>query len=424
MDLFQYRAGSLHAENVRVSDIARRHGTPCYVYSQGTVLHHYRVVQRSFAPVSPLICCSIKANASLAIVDLLRREGAGFDVVSGGELFRALQVGADPQKIVFAGVGKTPAEIEQALAAGILLFDVESEPELFAVDAAASRMGRRARVALRINPDVDAHTHASITTGRAENKFGIDRETARALFCRRDELRATDLVGVHLHIGSQITEVEPYVKALGVAQAFIDRCRAAGATVQWLNMGGGFGVNYRGDEAIPIDQFARRLVPLLASSGCRIVLEPGRILFGTAGILLTSVLYVKKTPTKTFVIVDAAMTDLVRPMLYDAFHHVAPVELPPGARDPRGAPDDPSLPQVDVVGGVCESTDVLSRARPLPPVKAGDVLAVFTAGAYGSTMSSNYNSRLLAPEVLVEGGDFRLTRQRQVYEDLIAKERY
>ena len=423
MDLFEYQHGSLHAEGVRVSEIAAQLGTPCYVYSQATILQHYHTVQQAFAPVSPLICCSIKANSSLAILDVLRCQGAGFDVVSGGELFRALKIGTEPQTIVFAGVGKTLAEIEQALTADILLFDVESEPELLAIDAAAQRLGRRARVALRINPNVDAHTHARITTGKAENKFGIDRDTALALYRRRGELKATDMSGVHMHIGSQITEVEPYVEALHVALSFIEDCRRIGAKMEYLNMGGGFGIHYREREGKLLDEFAERLVPLLQRSRCRIILEPGRFIFGSGGILLTRVLYVKKTPAKTFVIVDAAMNDLMRPMLYDAFHHIAPTELAPGQRDPRGTADDPALPVVDVVGGVCESTDVLARARHLPPVKAGELMAIFTAGAYGFSMSSTYNSRPQLPEALVDGPRWRLIRERQSYEDLVVKER-
>lgn len=422
MDLFEYRDRVLHAEDVPVADIASRIGTPCYVYSQNTVLHHFHTVERAFAAVQPLVCCSVKANSSLALMKILLDHGSGFDVVSGGELFRALKVGADPARIVFAGVAKTPAEIDQALAASILLFDVESEPELRAIDSAARRMGRRARCALRLNPDVDPHTHAHITTGKAENKFGIDLQTALGLFRRRDELAATDLAGVHVHIGSQIIQVEPYEQALGVILEFIRQARSLGAHIDYLNMGGGFGIHYRQREAIPLESFAERLVPLLEQSACRIILEPGRFIFGSGGILLTQVLYVKRTPSKTFVIVDAAMNDLMRPMLYNAFHHVAPVHLAAGQRDPRGQPEDETLPAVDVVGGVCESTDVFARGRHLPAVQSGDLLAIFTAGAYGFSMSSTYNSRPHVAEALVDGRAWRLIRKRQTYEDLILQE--
>jgi len=423
MNLFDYRNGILHAEDVDMNIVAEEVGTPCYVYSQAAILKRFRKVREVFAEVSPLICFAMKANSSLAVLDLLCKEGGGFDVVSGGELFRALKVGCDPKKIVFAGVAKTQAEIREAVDAGILLFDVESEQELIAIDKIARAAGKRAAVALRINPNVDANTHAKITTGKAESKFGIDKHTALALYLRSHEFEAVDLVGLHMHIGSQITEVEPYVKALEVDLQFIETCRSKGINIEYLDIGGGFGINYRRQEAQPLDSFAKAMLPLLKQSKCKIIMEPGRFIAGNAGIMLTRVVYVKKTPVKTFVIVDSAMNDLMRPMLYDAFHHVAPVVLPSGCVDPRDQAENDSLEVVDVVGGVCESTDVLAKARPFPPVKQGDLLAVFSAGAYGSAMSSTYNSRPLAAEILVDESSYRIIRDRQSYEDLVARER-
>ncbi len=420
MDEFKYRDGALHAEDVPVARIAAEVGTPSYVYSRRTIEEHYRRVVEAFRGVDVLVCYSVKANSNLSLLSLLDGLGSGFDVVSVGEIERALRVGADPKRIVFAGVGKAEAEIRRALELGILMFNVESEQELEVVDANARALGRKAPISIRVNPDVDPRTHKYISTGKEENKFGIDLERARALVGRLPGFGSTELRGIHMHIGSQITDVEPYRVAVGKVVGFARECREAGHPIEWVNTGGGFGIYYRGGEALPASAFAERIVPPVAGAGFKLILEPGRFIVGNAGILLTRVQYVKEGGKKTFVICDAGMNDLIRPSLYSAYHRIWPArcDQPP----PTGQDTTEGLVLTDVVGPICESGDFLALDRPLPAVRRGDLLAVFSAGAYGSSMSSNYNTRPRSAEVLVEGDRFRVVRRRETVADLLAPE--
>ncbi|MDD4892091.1 MAG: diaminopimelate decarboxylase [Phycisphaerae bacterium] len=432
MDHFSYRNGELFCEDVAVERIADSLGTPLYVYSKATLLAHYRQLADAFAPVKPLICYSVKTNGNINVLRVLAGAGAGFDVVSGGELFRAQAAGGDPDKCVYAGVGKTDAEIRQAVAAGIGLFNVESEAELSNVDAIARQMGKGIRGALRINPDVDPHTHAHITTGKKETKFGIDLDRAGGVFRAFAKVQAADgapgmhLTGVHIHIGSQITEVEPYVEAVRKVLALIDELRRDGLTMDWLDLGGGFGINYENRHALPASAFAAALLPMLLASKLQIAIEPGRYIAGNAGLLMANVLYLKAGGTKKFVIVDAGMNDLIRPMLYDAFHFIWPTR--PGAKfippaDRTDVSGMAGLETVDVVGPICESGDFFAHARAIPPVQRGQRLAIFSAGAYSFAMSSQYNARPRPAEVLVDGATFRVIRKRETYDDLIALEK-
>ena len=431
MDRFEYRGGRLYADGVPVERIAARVGTPVYVYSRRTLVDHYRKVDRALAAVPHLICYSVKANSCLGVLAALKAAGAGFDIVSGGELYRLRRIGAPMEKVVFAGVGKTDDEISAALRAGILMFNVESEAELENLDAMAGALLRRrrikapARAALRLNPDVDPHTHDYISTGRKETKFGLDFRQASGLLRSARRFRHVQLAGLHCHIGSQITEVEPYRLALARVVPFLLEHRSPDAPLTYLNAGGGFGINYNDRQALPMERFAAAMVPLVREAQCALILEPGRFICGNAGILLTRVLYVKDTPARRFLIVDAAMNDLVRPSLYGAFHEIWPVQgagLPPTRGG--GAPDADSVQPVDVVGPVCESGDFLARNRPLPKdVKRGDLLAVFSAGAYGHAMSSNYNSRPRLPEVLVSGKRFAVATRRQTLSGMLACEK-
>jgi diaminopimelate decarboxylase len=417
MDYFSYRKNELYAEDAPVAAIAKTAGTPFYCYSARTIRGHFGKLRSAFAEMDALIAYSIKANSTLAILKLLEAEGAGFDVTSGGELYRALKVGADPKKIVYAGVGKTAEEIREALNAGIGLFNAESAAELERIEKLAAETGKKASASIRINPDVDAHTHKHITTGKKENKFGIDMETARSLYKKYRSSKHLTLSAVHIHIGSQITQVEPYEAALKQIAAFVLELRGAGCEINAINTGGGFGIFYRGDEAKTAEDFARTIVPILKPLKCRLILEPGRFIVGNAGILVAEVQYVKKTPTKTFVIVDTGMQHLIRPMLYDAYHRVWPVHAP-FLENEKGA-----TASVDVVGPICESTDVLAKERPLPALKQGDLVAIFSAGAYGFAMASNYNSHPRPAEILVDGKQFRVIRARESYDDLVRGEK-
>jgi len=421
MDYFLRREGRAHCEEVPLAAVADGAGTPVFVYSRRTIELHYGRLRDAFAGVDPLLCYSVKACPNLAVLGVLREAGAGFDVVSGGELHRALLAGADPARIVFAGVGKTAAEIGMALDRGILMCNVESAGELDLVDRVARARGRRADIALRVNPDVDPKTHTYISTGKRESKFGIDLDQARALLARLPSLPGVRMVGVHAHIGSQITEVGPHVEALRKVVDFATEARAAGNPVTVLNMGGGFGVFYRGGEARPAAEFGDALVPLVRKAGLRLVLEPGRFIVGNAGALVARVLFVKESGDRRFVVVDAAMNDLLRPSLYGAHHRVWPVDAPfeESEAEARAA----ETWTCDVVGPVCETGDFLAKDRRLPPVKEGDLLAVYTAGAYGMAMSSNYNSRPRAAEVLVSGDRWEVVRDRETYDDLVRGER-
>ena len=428
MDFFRYQNGELYCEGVPAERIAREVGTPAYVYSKATFVHHYRQIAEAFAALKPTVCYSIKSCGNINICRVLANEGCGFDVTSGGELFRALAAGGDPKKMIYAGVGKTDEEIAEAINVGIAAFNLESEEEIENVDRVAGLLGKKAVGAIRINPDVDpgAKTHAKTTTGKKETKFGVDIERAERVFEQYRGLENLRIGGVHIHIGSPIYEVQPYVDAVKKMTALIDRLTERGHRIEWFDVGGGFGVNYeRPDQALPVTEHAKALVPLLKDKPYRIAFEPGRYIAGNAGILLTRVLYRKTGGEKKFVIVDAGMNDLIRPTLYESYHHIWPVRpdaanLPPDrsrAFEPRGGE------VVDVVGPICESGDYLAKGRPLPATKRGDLLAVFTAGAYGFAMSSNYNNRPRAPEVLVDGEQYRVIRKRETYDDLVALER-
>lgn len=423
MDDFVYRSGALHCEALPAAELAARFGTPLYVYSQRTFIEHYARLQAAFAALDPLVCFSVKCCQNLHILELLHRQGSGFDVVSGGELYRALRAGADPQKIVFAGVGKTEREIREALAAGIGVLNCESETELAQLADLARHAGTRPRVALRVNPDVDPRTHVYTTTGKKETKFGVDFERALEVFRKFGHCKELQLSALHMHIGSPVNDVAPYEHAVRRGLDLVEAIRAAGFHVDTLDLGGGFGAHYAGSEAPPAAAYARTIVPLLQGRGLKIILEPGRSIAANAGIILTRVLHVKQSGAKRFVIVDAAMTELVRPALYGAYHFIWPVAAA-GFEPPTRAQEQPlaGLERCDVVGPVCESGDFLGKDRPLPRVASGDLLAVFSAGAYAMTMSSQYNSRPRAAEVLVAGDTARVIRRRETYEDLVRLE--
>jgi diaminopimelate decarboxylase len=439
MDAFRFQGKTLYAEKVSALKIAEKVGTPTFVYSTETLRDHFRKINNAFKPFDRLICFSVKSNCNLAVLRVLREEGAGFDIVSGGELYRALQAGAAPEKIVFAGVGKRDDEITAALRAGILAFNVESEAELENIDRLAGNVRRkgemhggrkgcgreRARVAVRINPDVDPKTHTYITTGKKETKFGLDFVRAACILEGAGRFKNVVIDGIHTHIGSQITEAAPYGEALEKTAKFIKAHRGPLTPLSMLNIGGGFGIYYENRKAPLPSVFADVMRRAVGESGCqRLLLEPGRFISGNAGILLTRVIYVKISGKKRFLIVDAAMNDLIRPCLYGAFHEIWPAssKWPPPARS-GSRPPASELAVCDVVGPVCESGDFLAKERNLPKsVKRGDLLAVFSAGAYGHVMSSNYNSRPRAPEVLVGGAKFRVIRRRETHQDLIALE--
>ena len=410
---FQYKKGELHCEGVPIRTIAQRVATPFYCYSGSTLASHVRAFDQAFAGVPHLICFAVKSNPGAAILRIICREGAGADIVSGGELFRALRAGINPKKIVYAGVGKRRDEIEYALKMDILMFNVESGEELQAIDRAAKDMRTKARIALRVNPDIDPRTHAYISTGLKENKFGIPIEQALEYYQTAKALANVEIVGIHQHIGSQITEIQPFVDALTKVTGFVKELRAAGIAIRYINMGGGLGIIYK-DETPPLPKdVAQAVQPLLKDCGCTLVMEPGRAIVGNAGILVTSVLYHKEAGEKKFVIVDAGMNDLIRPSLYDAYHDIRPVIQQ----------ETPKNVVVDVVGPICESGDFLAKDREMPAVNQGELLAVMGAGAYGFSMSSNYNSRPRVPEVLVRGNDYYVVRERETYNDLVKGEK-
>lgn len=414
MHQFAFKKKELWCEQVPVSAIAKKVGTPLYVYSYDTILDHFRKLQTAFAPVNTLICFAMKANSNMAICRALSKAGAGFDVVSGGELQKVLQIGAVPKKIVYASVGKKVEEIERAIKAGILFFNVESTQELEQIQRVARRLHRKQMVSLRMNPDVDPHTHSFITTGHKASKFGMDRKTVESLLRRRREFPNLIFGGLHIHIGSQILEAKPFKAAILKALAVIKKAQAGGAPIEYLNIGGGLGIVYKKEEPQTAADYAKVILPLLKKSGLKIILEPGRFIVGNSGILLTHVLYLKESHGKPFAIVDAGMNDLIRPSLYDAYHEIVPI-LQNGASRARKI-------KYDVVGPVCESGDFFAKSRPLPPLKAGALLAIMGAGAYGFTMSSNYNSRPRAAEVLVRGKQWYVIRRRETYQDLTRTE--
>ena len=410
--MFTYSGNDLYCDSTALADIAARVGTPAYVYSSQTILDNYRAYDVAFGDIPHLVCYAVKANSSLALLTLLAQTGAGFDIVSGGELFRVLHAGGDPAKVVFSGVGKTADEVDYALAQGIHAFNCESEGELALIDAIASRRGVPVGFAIRVNPDVDAATHPYISTGLSQHKFGIDIAEALAVYERAKQFRNLRAEGLSCHIGSQILDPEPIFQAVDKVLSLAAELRAQGHPIRRLDLGGGLGVAYRESEQAPsIADFVRGMEARLRRSGLRIEVEPGRSIVGPAGVLLTRVLYRKRNGAKEFVIVDAAMNDLLRPSLYRAHHEIVPVRKNP-------------LPIItaDVVGPVCETGDFLARERQMVDAMPGDYLAVMTAGAYGFALSSNYNSRPRAVEVLVEGAMFRVIRARETYADLIRGE--
>ena len=425
MDHFQYCDGALWCENVPADQVAKEHGTPAYVYSRQTFVGHFQRLRAAFAPLDPLICYAIKSCQNIHICRMLHELGSGFDVVSGGELFRAMHIGADPSKIVYAGVGKTDDELNAALDAGIGLFNVESESELKVLGELAHARGLVADAALRVNPDVDPHTHRYTTTGKKETKFGVDLERARRVIHSSADRPGVRLRGIHLHIGSPVHTVEPYVQSVGRGVELLHQLQRDGLPTDTLNIGGGYGAYYGDVEsASPVD-YADAILPLLRNAGLRIIIEPGRAIAANAGILLTRVLHVKRSGDRRFIIIDASMNDLIRPALYGAYHFVWPVNAANRAPTSRG-PDQPfdDLQLCDVVGPVCESSDFIAKDRLLPPVQRGDLLAVFGAGAYASVMASQYNSRPRSPELLIHDETIQLIRRRETCEDLIATEEH
>ncbi len=414
MHEFRYIKNRLYCEDIKVEDLARRFGTPLYVYSYHTIISHYLKLKNAFSSITPLIAYSVKANSNLAILKALVDKGAGLDIVSGGELSRAIQVGCAMKKVVYASVGKTDREIEEAVRRKILFLNVESLPELENINRISKRLNRIAQVAIRINPDVEPKTHKYITTGRLTNKFGIDFKSAYQILLLRWALPNVRILGLHIHIGSQITDAGPYVAAISKMVDFIERLRKKGIKLEYLNIGGGLGIVYEHETPQTAQRFAKRILPLLKKSGLKIILEPGRFIVGQAGILVSKVLYIKSTPKKEFVIVDAGMNDLIRPALYDAYHQILPLWIK--CKGVSGTQ------KVDVVGPICESGDFFAKERKIPKVKSGDYLAVMSAGAYGFTMSSNYNSRPRIAEVMVVKDRAFLTRKRETYADMAKNE--
>jgi diaminopimelate decarboxylase len=416
MNHFSYKHGVLHAEDVDLTALARAVGTPFYCYSTATLERHYRVFAQSL-PADALVAFSVKANGNLAVLKTLARLGAGADVVSGGELKKALAAGIAADRIVFSGVGKTAEEMRLALESGIYQFNVESEAELEALDQVALSMGKRAPVTLRVNPDVDAKTHAKITTGTAETKFGIPWGRARQVYAEAAGLKGIEIVGVDVHIGSQITDLEPFETAFQRVGELVAVLRADGHTIARLDLGGGLGVPYRNDNEPPPDPgaYGAMVARVAGPLGCRLIFEPGRLIAANAGILVSSVIYAKKGEARDFLIIDAGMNDLIRPALYDSHHEIVPVREP-GPQTPRQ--------HYDVVGPVCETSDLFAAGRDLPVAKAGDLMAILSAGAYGAVMASAYNARPPAPEVLVRGDQWSVVRPRLDHDALIKADKF
>jgi diaminopimelate decarboxylase len=415
MDHFLYRGGVLHAEDAPLPEIAAAVGTPAYVYSTATLTRHYRVFEEALAGLPHVICYAMKANSNLAVLRVMAKLGAGMDVVSGGEYRRAKAAGVPGGRIVFSGVGKTREEMRLALEGGIRQFNVESEPELLALDEVARGMALRAPIAIRVNPDVDARTHAKIATGKAENKFGVPIGRARAVYAEAAGLKGIEIVGIDVHIGSQLTELSPFEQAFAKVAELTEALRADGHEIRRLDLGGGLGIPYQRSNEVPPLPFdygaaIRRTVGHL---GCEIEIEPGRLIAGNAGVLLARVLYLKRGEGRDFLILDAAMNDLVRPAMYEAWHDIVPVVEPPAGAE---------LAPIDVVGPVCETGDTFAVARPLPPLAPGDLVAFRSAGAYGAVMASEYNTRPLVPEVLVSGHHFAVVRARPSFDEILNRD--
>ena len=426
MDHFNYREGSLFCEDVEVAEIAAQAGSPAYIYSSATLLHHYNEFVSAFEELQPSVCFAVKSLLNIHVLKLLAEAGSGFDVTSGGELARALEAGCEPGKIVFAGVGKTDAEISQAVDAGIGLFNVESEEEFENISRLAKAAGTQAHATLRVNPDVfDPKTHTYTVTGKKGTKFGVDIDRAGAFIEKHSCDENVILDGIHLHIGSPIYSPEPYVKAIEKALVLIDQLAEKGVVIKSLDLGGGYAADYEQGASPSAKDYASEIVPLLKGRGLNIVLEPGRQISCNAGILIAQVQYAKQGGGRNFVIVDASMTDLIRPALYGSEHFIYPTRLGEGAEIPSRRMDFSPAGgvKVDIVGGVCESSDFLGKDRLLPPLGRGDLLAVFSAGAYGFVLASQYNSRPRCPEILVSGDTWRVIRRRETYDDILACER-
>jgi diaminopimelate decarboxylase len=425
MDYFQYKNGSLFAEDVAVEKIAADVGTPVYIYSKATFIEHLQKIQQAYSELDILVCYSVKACGNINILKFMAQTGCGFDVVSGGELYRTLQAGGDPSKVVYAGVGKTDNEIIQALKAGIAYFNIESEAEMENLIRLAKQENKQPKAALRVNPDVDPKTHKYTTTGKKGAKFGVDIEKAENFFSNYGKNNLVRISAIHIHLGSAGHTVEPYVEAIKKVLALIERLRADGFTIEALDIGGGYGADYVTGTAPTAADYAAAIVPLLKSKNLKVILEPGASIAANAAILLTRVLYLKKGGEKKFVIVDAGMNDLIRPPLYGAFHFIWPANVSE-KMVPRQREKDLKLAGtevVDIVGPICEGADFFAQDRALPPVERGDLISIFTAGAYGFSMASNYNARCRAAEVLVDGDNFSVIRKRENYEDLIAPEK-
>src|SRR6478752_3009549 len=430
MHSFHYHDGHLHCEEIDLTRVAEEFGTPTYVYSASTILDHYSRLDAALTPIDHLICYAVKANSNRAILDLLVRAGAGFDIVSGGELFRVLAAGGDPTRCTFAGVGKSSDEIEYALEQGVYSFNVESEAELEAIERIARAKKMRTPIALRVNPDVDPHTHQYISTGSQENKFGIALDQARAVYERAAGMSNIEIVGVQMHIGSQITEAKPFASAIEKVAPLVRELKSKYG-IKFFSIGGGMGIIYRRaresgsgkwwhdhrsePSAFSVHDYAEAIVPPLRDLGIRILVEPGRFLIGNAGVLLTRVRYLKQTGSKKFAIVDSGMNDLIRPALYQSYHEIVPLQQPRTERERN-------ISEIDIVGPVCESGDFFALGRDMPELREGDLLAIMSAGAYGFVMASNYNSRPLGAEALVRGDKFAVIRKRQTWEDLVRGE--
>ena len=411
MEAFHYRSDQLRCEDVPLTSVAERFGTPTYVYSRAAILENYRRLASGLSQVPGLICYSVKANSSLKILSLLREAGAGFDIVSGGELARVLRAGADAGRVVFSGVGKTAAEVDAGLAAGIMMFNVESGGELDLIEARARALGKRAQVSVRVNPDVVAATHPYISTGQIIHKFGVSKDEAMELYRRAARSEHVAVRGVACHIGSQILELEPFLKAMDEILSVAQELRAEGIEVEFLDLGGGYGIRYADESPLAMDRLMDALATRTRGTSYRLIIEPGRALVGDAGVLLTRVLYVKRSQQKNFIVVDAGMNDLMRPTLYGSYHEIVPVEPRPAEKL-----------TADVVGPLCETGDFLAQDREMPDVAPGDLLAILTVGAYGYVLASNYNTRPRPAEVLVDGNKFELIRPRERLEDLMAGE--
>ena len=424
MDYFNYKNGKLFAENIAVETIAAAVGTPAYIYSKATFLDHLKKIQSAYRELDTTVCYSVKACGNINILKFMAQAGSGFDIVSGGELYRVLQSGGDAKKIVYAGVGKTDKEIVESLNAGIGYFNIESEAELENLIELARKYGKSPKAALRVNPDVDPKTHTYITTGKKESKFGVDIERAERVFAQYGKNGIVDLCAIHVHLGSGGKTIEPYVEAVIKAMTLIEKLRKAGYTIEMIDLGGGYGADYVTGYSPSAEQYAAGIVPLLRGKGLKLILEPGKSIAANAAILMTRVLYLKTGGTKKFVIVDAGMNDLIRPPLYSAFHFIWPAAVERGFEPDKREENATmsGLETVDVVGPICEGSDFFAQGRAFPPVKRGDLISIFTAGAYGYTMASNYNARGRVPEVLVDGDSFSVIRKRETYDDMVTLE--